>query len=176
VGEHHQGEPEDDRRRVRPGSGAGACRARPVRRPARVYTRWYDRTAGTPEAYSGLAIVGWSRSKTGVADLDEATITFTGDGARTPISNPAAPGVAPVVLSATPSGVAAAGLVTIAGSGFTGTVSTTGVKFGGVNATSWVVVSDSEIVAVMPAGSAGSAVVLVTNATGASNSLAYTRG
>jgi hypothetical protein len=143
---------------------------------ARVYTRWYDRTPGTPEAYSGLALVGWARSKTGVADLDEVTITLTGDGARTAITNPAASGVVPVILSAGPTAVTAAGLVTITGSGFVGTVATTGVKFGGVNATSWVVVSDSEIVAVMPTGSAGSAVVLVTNATGASTAFPYTRG
>jgi hypothetical protein len=80
-----------------------------------------------------------------------------------------------VILSATPSGVGAAGQVQISGSAFTGTVVTTGVKFGGVNATSWIVVSDNTIVAVMPAGSAGSAPIIVTNAAGASSSFPYTR-
>jgi hypothetical protein len=142
---------------------------------ARLHIRWYD-TDGGSEAWTGLALVELQRSKTAVADLAEITVTFTGDGAVTSISNPYSAAVAPVVISATPSGVAAAGQVQITGQNFTGTVATTGVKFGGVNATSWVVVSDSTIVAVMPAGSAGSAAVVVTNATGASNSLPYTRG
>jgi hypothetical protein len=141
---------------------------------ARVYVRWYD-TDGGPEAWTGLAIVELSRSKTGVADLAEITLTLTGDGALTAISNPYAVALAPVVTGASPTAIAVGGVVQITGVGFTGTVVTTGVKFGGVNATSWIVVSDSVIVAVMPAGSAGSAVVLVTNATGASNALPYTR-
>lgn len=142
---------------------------------ARLYVRWYD-TDGGSEAYSGRAIVELQRSKTGVADLAEVTVTLTGDGPVTAITNPYSAAVAPVLLSATPSGVAAGGQVQITGQHFTGTVATTGVKFGGVSATSWIVVSDSTIVAIMPTGSAGSAPIIVTNATGASNSLAYTRG
>jgi hypothetical protein len=142
---------------------------------ARVAVRFYDKNGG-PEAYQGVAIVKWERANDGVKDADAATVTLTGDGARTTITNPGTAAAAPVVTAATPSGVAAAGQVQILGSGFTGTVATTGVKFGGVNATSWVVVSDNVIVAVMPSGSAGSAAVLVTNAVGASNSFAYTRG
>ena len=142
---------------------------------ARLYVRWY-RTDGLDEAWSGRAIVELSLSKTGVADLNELTATFTGDGALTKITNPYAPGVAPVITSATPSGVAAGGQVEIVGKNFTGTVATTGVKFGAVNATSWIVLGDTTIVAVMPAGSAGSAAVIVTNATGASASFPYTRG
>lgn len=142
---------------------------------ARVNVRWYDRN-GAPEAFQGLALVGWAPSKTGVADLDEVTATFTGDGILTPIANPYAAAAVPVVLSASPSGVAAAGQVQIVGTGFTGTVPTTGVKFGGTNATSWIVVSDNLIVAIMPAGSAGAANITVTNAAGASTAFAYTRG
>jgi hypothetical protein len=142
---------------------------------ARVNLRWYDRN-GAPEAFQGLAIVGWSASKTGVADLDEVTATFTGDGILTAIANPYAAAAVPVILGASPSGVAAGGIVNITGTGFVGTVSTTGVKFGGVNATSWIVVSDNTIVAVMPAGSAGSANIVVTNAAGASTAFSYTRG
>lgn len=141
---------------------------------ARLYVRWY-RTDGIAEAWSGRAIVELNLSKTGVADLNEISVTFTGDGVLTAITNPYAAGVVPVILSASPSGVAAAGQVTIVGQNFTGTVPTTGVKFGGVNATSWVVLGDTTIVAVMPAGSAGSAPVVVTNATGASASFPYTR-
>jgi hypothetical protein len=142
---------------------------------ARVYVRWYDRN-GAPEAYTGRVIVDWQQSKTGVADLEEVTITGTGDGVLTPITNPYTPTSAPVVAAATPSGVSVGNQVTITGNGFTGTVVSTGVKFGATAATSWTVVSDSLIVAIMPTGSAGSAPVTVTNATGASNALPYTRG
>jgi hypothetical protein len=141
---------------------------------ARIYTRWYDREGG-PEAYSGLALVGWSRSKTGVVDLDEATITFTGDGARESITNPGTAATAPIVLSAasTPAAQTEGGMVEIHGSVFTGA---TGVKFGAASATEVRIISDSVIVATMPAGSAGSAAITVINAIGTSNSLAYTRG
>lgn len=134
---------------------------------ARVYVRWYDRN-GAPEAFSGLALVGYTASKTAVADLDEVTITLTGDGALTAISNPYAAAAIPVVLSVLPSGLGAGGLVTIKGTNFTGTVSTTGVKFGGTNATTFQVISDSVISAVLPAGGAGTITVLVTNAAGGS--------
>lgn len=143
---------------------------------ARLNVRWYDRY-GAPEAYSGIGLIGYTASKTGVADLDEVTITFTGDGALTAISNPFAASAIPVVLSATPSGVAVGGVVTITGTGFIGTVPTTGVKFNSVNATTWSVVSDNVIVAVMPAGSAGVGNIVVTNAAGASTpAFPYTRG
>lgn len=54
---------------------------------ARLYVRWYDRN-GMPEAHQGRAIVGYTQSKTGVADLEEISITFTGDGPCTNIENP----------------------------------------------------------------------------------------
>lgn len=78
----------------------------------------------------------------------------------------------PTIVSVTPSGAAAAQLVTIIGDYFTGT---TGVTFGGVAAADFEIVSATEIVASLPAGSAGSAVVIVTNAAGASTAKAYTR-
>lgn len=142
---------------------------------ARLYTRWYDRL-GAPEAWSGLAIPSWQPSKTGTADLNEVTATLKGDGPLTPIANPYAAAAVPTITSALPSGQATGGLVTILGSGFVGTVVTTGVKFNAVNATSWTVVSDSCIVAVLPAGSAGSTPLIVTNAAGSSASFPYTHG
>ncbi len=141
---------------------------------ARVYVRWYDRN-GKPDGKSGLAIVEWNQSKSGVADVEEITVNFKGDGVLSSIANPGN-STLPVVLSATPSGVATGGLVTIGGQYLTGPVVTTGVKFGGVNATSGPCVTDTTVVAVRPAGLAGSTAVLVTTAAGASNSFAYTRG
>lgn len=143
---------------------------------ARVYVRWYSTVQTSETGWQGRAIVELAKSKTGVADLNEFTVTLTGDGILNSISNPYAPSSVPSILSATPSGVAAGGQVEIRGTGFTGTVATTGVKFGATNATSWIVVSDQEIVAVMPAGTAGAANIVVTNATGASTAFAYTRG
>jgi hypothetical protein len=142
---------------------------------ARVYVRWYDKT-GAPEAFSGRAIVEWNAAKTAVTDLNEVQITLTGDGALTAITNPYAAAAIPVITAATPAGVSVGNQVQITGSGFTGTVVTTGVKFGATNATSWTVVSDSTIVAIMPAGSAGAANITVTNAAGASTAFNYTRG
>lgn len=56
---------------------------------------------------------------------------------------------------------------TIVGAGFTGVVSTTGVKFGSTNATSFVFVDDNHITFVAPAGT-GTQDVTVTNATATS--------
>lgn len=143
---------------------------------ARVGVRWYDKDGG-PEAYKGVALVGWERAQTGVRNLDGANITFTGtDVPLATIANPGVAAAAPVIMAASPSAVAAGGQVRIDGVGFIGTVATTGVKFGGVNATSWQVISDQVIVAIMPAGTAGSAPIIVTNAAGASTAFAYTRG
>ena len=143
---------------------------------ARVYVRWYSTVQTSEPGWQGRAIVEVNKSKTGVADLNEFTATLTGDGALSPIANPYVPSSVPSILSASPSAVAAGGQVEIRGTGFTGTVATTGVKFGATNATSWIVVSDQEIVAVMPAGSAGAANIVVTNAAGASTAFSYTRG
>ena len=80
---------------------------------------------------------------------------------------------APLISTALPSAAGDYDVVTITGARFTGT---TGVTFGGVAAADFTVVSDSTIVASMPAGDAGSAAIIVTNAGGASSSKAYTRG
>lgn len=141
-----------------------------------IYCRWYDKSGKTEPSWQGLAIVEQSQSKTGVADVDEDGFAFTGRGAPTAIANPFAAAAVPVITAAGPSAVAVGGIVQITGVNFTGTVATTGVKFLAVNATSWIVASDQTIVAVMPAGSAGSAPITVTNAAGASVTFPYTRG
>jgi hypothetical protein len=142
---------------------------------ARVYIRWYDRN-GAAGAKSGRALVDWNQSKTGVADVEEVTASFKGDGVLSDITNPYAAAAVPVIASATPSGAAVGTLVRITGANFTGTVATTGVKFGATNATTWDVISDSLIEAVVPAGTAGAANITVTNAAGTSTAFVYTRG
>lgn len=54
-----------------------------------VHVRWYDRDGG-PEAYEGYAQVGWSPNGGNVTALDIVAVTLSGQGARTPITNPVA--------------------------------------------------------------------------------------
>jgi len=141
---------------------------------ARIYFRWFDKN-GAADAYGGYGLVEWEPSKTGVADVEEITVTFTADGTFASITNPYSVAVVPVITSITPSGIGAGGAVTIFGSFFTGVVATTGVKFNGTNATSFSFINDNQIIAVLPAGAAGTTPVIVTNATGASTAFNYTR-
>jgi len=80
------------------------------------------------------------------------------------------PGIAPTVTSLEPTGGVPAGgtTVVINGTGFTGIVASNGVKFGALNATSYVVNSDIKITAVAPAHIAGPVDVVVTNIYGSS--------
>lgn len=79
----------------------------------------------------------------------------------------------PVVVSALPSAQTVGKSLLLKGVKFTGT---TGVTVGGTAATNNTVVDDTTLLLTMPAGSAGSAPIIVTNATGASASFSYTRG
>jgi hypothetical protein len=144
---------------------------------ARCGVRWYDRNGG-PEAYSGVALPAWKRSNTAVKNVEQAAVTLTGTDIplNLNISNPYTIAAVPVITGISPSGVAAAGSVAITGQNFTGLVASTGVKFAGTNATSFSVINDGLVIAVLPAGSAGVVTVLLTNATGASTATSnYTR-
>ena len=79
---------------------------------------------------------------------------------------------APVVQSALPTAQGAGKAVVVTGARFTGT---SGITIGGTAATSYSVISDSQLIAVLPAGAAGSAPIIVTNATGPSAAFPYTR-
>ncbi|QIK82986.1 phage tail tube protein [Sanguibacter sp. HDW7] len=142
--------------------------------------RVYD-SLGADYAFQGIYSVQMDRGNTGNADLGGWSATLTGKGKIKPIANPApaggSPSAPPVLGSAAPSAAAAGDIVTIKGSGFAGVLLATAVKVGATSATSISVVGDSTIVAVVPAGSAGSAPITVTHPTnGASNALPYTRG
>lgn len=143
---------------------------------ARVGFRWYDKTGG-PEANSGIAIPSWKRAQTGVKNLEAATVTFTGTDIplNLNITNPGTAATAPVVLAATPSAQSVGKILSITGASFLGT---TGITIGGVAVATgaFTVQSDNLITAVVPAGTAGSAPIIVTNAVGASASFPYTRG
>jgi sugar lactone lactonase YvrE len=77
---------------------------------------------------------------------------------------------APIITSVNPSGGIPAGgtTVVITGSGFTGITSATGVKFDGVNATSYVVDSNTQITAISPAHASGIVNIVATSLVGAS--------
>jgi hypothetical protein len=137
-----------------------------------IEVRFYEMEPGGPriEAYQGTAGVEWSPDGGAMSAIDAVSVTLTGQGKRTIITHPDTVASVPVIYSFSPiTGPAAGGtLVTIKGSGFTGTVVTTGVKFIGTNATSWAVVDDDTIVATAPAHVAGAGSIVVTNATGPS--------
>ncbi|MER7757220.1 IPT/TIG domain-containing protein, partial [Kitasatospora sp. NPDC097643] len=78
----------------------------------------------------------------------------------------------PVIASVSPASGAAGSVVTLTGSGFAGV---TAVRFGAVNASSFTVVSDTQITATVPAGSGTVQVTVVAWWWGAtSNGVAFT--
>lgn len=80
---------------------------------------------------------------------------------------------APTVTAATPASATATTNITITGTNF---VDVTNVTIGGTAATMFKVLSATSILATMPAGTAGSAPIVVTTLTGSSAGFAYTRG
>lgn len=119
------------------------------------------------EAYSGKCGVGWAEQGGDVKAVDTVQITLTGQGKLLAISHPFPATTIPSVTSTSPTvaGTAGGGLMTIVGRGFT---TATAVHFGATAAASFDVVSDSVIVATIPAHAAGSVLVTVTNGTGVS--------
>ena len=134
--------------------------------------RFYEMEPGGPrvEAYQGTCGVEWSPDGGAYSDTDSVSIKLVGQGHRTIIAHPDTVASVPVIYSFDPiTGPAAGGtLVTVHGSGFTGTIAVTGVKFATTSATSWNVVDDDTIVAIAPAHVAGAVAIVVTNATGPS--------
>jgi hypothetical protein len=54
-----------------------------------IQLRWYKVGAVRSEAYAGTGIVEYTPAGGGVADVDSANVTITGQGARTRINHPA---------------------------------------------------------------------------------------
>lgn len=144
---------------------------------ARIGMRWYDKDGG-PETGKGIYIPKWTRTNSGVPNVEKVSLTFTNTDAAPTLdfTNPGTAPVAPVIYAATPTAQSVGKILTIIGNGFSGTTGASSVTIGGTNATNYIVQSDTVITAVVPAGSAGAAAIVVTNLVGASNSFAYTRG
>jgi hypothetical protein len=135
--------------------------------------RFYEMEPGGPriEAYTGHAAVGWAEQGGDMKALDTVQVALTGQGQLALIDHPdTAAAVVPEIGSATPVALGTAGgsLVTIRGNGFTGVTGASHVTFAGTNATAYDVFSDSLIVAIAPAHTAGTGTIVVTNPTGAS--------
>ena len=135
-----------------------------------IEIRYYKQDTPKSKAFQGIVGVEYTHDGGAMDDVDKNSFKLIGQGLRNAITHPDTVASVPVVYSFAPiTGPAAGGtLVTVRGSGFTGTVATTGVKFGATNATSWNVVDDDTIVALAPAHAAGAVAVVVTNATGPS--------
>ncbi|MGA8115262.1 MAG: IPT/TIG domain-containing protein [Actinocatenispora sp.] len=93
----------------------------------------------------------------------------TSDTPRSAAPTPLAALAGPVITASSPPSGPAGTTVTLTGSGFTGVVA---VRFGATAATSYLVVSDTHISAVAPAGS-GTVQITVISAGGTSNGVPY---
>jgi hypothetical protein len=155
-----------------PGQEALRLRAENIGLTNSIEIRWYEMESGGPrvESYQGTVGVEWAPDGGAMEDTDGVSVKLMGQGHRTITTHPATVAVVPVVYSFTPiTGPIAGGTsVVVHGSGFTGTVAVTGVKFGATNATNWSVVDDDTLVATAPAHAAGAVAIVVTNATGPS--------
>jgi IPT/TIG domain len=133
--------------------------------------RFYDKNGrASGYEFEGRCFVkSWTRDSNAAANLEVVTIVLQGQGPITPITNPVA-SLVPVVTGLSPAGGGTAGgnLVNIYGQKFTGVTGAAGVKFGANNATNYMFVNDSHIVATAPAGVAGTVQVSVTTPAGTS--------
>ena len=121
-------------------------------------------TVDSPTQITAVAPLG-----TGGTTVDVAVTTAAGTSLNTLKDDYSygLPTIAGVVPAAGP--VAGGNQVVISGTGFSGLTGATAVKFGAINATSYVVNGPTQITAVAPAGTAGTTVdVVVTTPAGAS--------
>lgn len=135
--------------------------------------RAYD-ALGADYAFDADFSISATRTNTGWDDAGFYTITATQYVFRGWIANPVLTGNVPLIDLVTPPQAADAATVYIQGEQFTGTTGATGVKFGGINATSYVVQNDGLITAVVPALSPGAAPIVVTSPAGASDPYDWT--
>lgn len=145
-------------------------------------------TKGAPnlkDAGQGFVTVTYQRGQTAPDGQSETwNWTLEGVGAYEPIENPFEgwPDEAPLVSDVSPEAAAEGKQITIRGTGFKDAkgvdlvTGVAGVKIGGTNASSYIVVNATTIVAIVPAGTAGAAPVKVNSSHGGSNEFAYTRG
>lgn len=153
---------------------AGKAKGEGAVRDIRFYHKPDIGAAHPNEAGRAQVTVDVSRQNTGNSETEVYSVSLTGKGEHEPIVNPFTgwATTAPVLATVTPAGLGTGGLVIINGSGLLGA---TVVKFGTPNATSFQVISNAAIAAVLPSGSAGQVAITVTTPGGVSAPLNYTR-
>lgn len=136
--------------------------------------RVYD-ALGADYAFDGWFSISVTRTNTGADDAGFFTITATQYEFLGWIANPVLTGNRPIIEAVTPPSAAAASTVYIEGEKFTGVTGVTAVKFGGTNATSYVLVNDRLLTAVVPTLSNGSQPITVTTPQGTSDGFPFTK-
>ena len=126
-------------------------------------------------ALEGSYSVAAVKSSTGFKDKLVWTFTLTNDGPIAQITSPVAGTGIPVIDSALPTAQIASGNVYVRGYNVS---AITAATVGGIAVTSISQIPNEPNIVVLelPAGTAGSAPIVLTNATGASTSFPYTRG
>lgn len=150
--------------------------------PILLHYRMFNRYGLADPSEEGFAVVEWSPQGGGQADTAKTQVVLSVQGKPTKITNPFATAVVPTIYAGTTdvggplTAIATGAVVILRGSGFTSAKAfgAAGVKFGATNATAYAAPSDNVIVAVVPATSAGSQPIVVTNATGASTTFPFT--
>lgn len=132
--------------------------------------QWFDALDPRLPAFEGKFSVAVADLNTGYADKGGWTFTLTNDGVVERIESPIASDGTAVLESATPAGQAPGDLIVVRGYGLATTVSAT---VDGIAVEDLRIVDDNAVVLAIPVAVAGSAPVIVTNATGASAALPY---
>lgn len=133
--------------------------------------QWFDALDERLPAFQGKFSVAVTDLNTGYADKGGWKFTLENDGVVDQITSPIAGSGIPLLESAGPAGQTIGDQVAIRGYHLTGT---TGITIDGAAVVEFLVVDDNTAVAVIPATVAGSAPIIVTNASGASAPLPYT--
>lgn len=127
-----------------------------------------DEALGAIEGTFSITVADFA---TGYADKGGYKFTLTSDGVVEDITSPIASAGNPVIESVvTPAGKTVGDVIVVKGYKFTGT---TGFTMDGASGVKFVVIDDYTITLLIPATVSGAAAIIITNATGASNSFSY---
>lgn len=138
----------------------------------KVEAQVFDALDENVPAFEGNFSVAVAPLNTGFADKGGYRFTFTSDGVVRDIVSPIAGTGEPVLESASPATGAAVGdVLVVSGYKLTGT---TGITMGGEAVVEFNQYDDNTVAFVVPAAVAGSAPIIVTNATGPSAAFPYT--
>lgn len=133
--------------------------------------RWFERNGG-PVAKQSLVYVDYNDDGGNVTSEATATVNLSGQGKPEAIANPMGVGAVATISTALPASQGVGEWVELIGTGFN---SITSITVGGVAVVDIAPISSTVVHIKLPAGSAGSAPIIVTKAAGPSVAKAYTR-